>query len=536
MDIKKIEPANAGQASIPTASQGAVTASPVVVPEGETNKSLNPSASIIGATLVENDKEKYGALKTYQTVLRATAHDVRAPLTSIFNQISLLRQKGDFSSNEVLLRLLQRFEITYEKFVKGKEHNYLTEEDNLGKLEYWKQLSLKEGRPEDTLRSLMDYRANLEKGFRTEFFPLVKELAQEIAKLNPRPVDSDRISRTADFALTFFDNFDARLADNPGDIRTFTPREAVQEAINFTESNLTLTVSPKGPNNPIIMDPNRFKNIILNLIINAAKYGDRCLITFEEADGFVRVRVSDNGPGVKDDDKERIFEEGVSGSPGESKGPSSGKNEGLGLATIRRDLKIVNGSIKVEDAPGSVREQLNIPNSNKGASFVIEIPLASLQKGTPLAEKANPTTIAQEKRPSTTLPLRVLIIDDDEDIRDLLPLLIELAYKGKCIFQTATTVQEALDMLDTTTSDKLPHLILVDVGLPGGILGPEIKPRLDERNIRGITVIAQTNNNPKETLRDFSYLDGAVQKPVDMTDPEDRCRRIIGKIIAGLSS
>lgn len=111
---------------------------------------------------------------------------------------------------------------------------------------------------------------------------------------------------------------------------------------------------------PITLRANRVvEEIFSNLISNALKYakeGRKVVVVGEEVNSSWRVKVRDFGPGIRDEDKEDVFnrfqrrmKKGVRGT-------------GLGLAIARKVAELHSGHIWVEDTPGG------------GATFVVELP------------------------------------------------------------------------------------------------------------------------------------------------------------------
>ncbi len=101
------------------------------------------------------------------------------------------------------------------------------------------------------------------------------------------------------------------------------------------------------------------EEVFTNLISNAIKYapeGRRVVLTGEEKDSFWRIKVIDFGEGVRDENKQAIFERFT------RKEKRGVKGSGLGLAIARRIVELHNGRIWVEDNPEG------------GAVFIVEIP------------------------------------------------------------------------------------------------------------------------------------------------------------------
>jgi signal transduction histidine kinase len=96
-----------------------------------------------------------------------------------------------------------------------------------------------------------------------------------------------------------------------------------------------------------------------NLIENAAKYGGGSVfVTVEENDGYVEMLVEDDGRGIPEAERERIFDRGVrldTGKPG----------TGLGLAIVRDVAEIYDGSVALEESEdlGGLMVRLRLPKA-----------------------------------------------------------------------------------------------------------------------------------------------------------------------------
>jgi signal transduction histidine kinase len=117
------------------------------------------------------------------------------------------------------------------------------------------------------------------------------------------------------------------------------------------EKNLELSViisddMPKGKG-----DEQRISQVILNLLGNAIKFTDQGAIKIEtkvEKQDFI-VSVSDTGPGLSEEDQQKIFEEfrQADGSSTRKKGGT-----GLGLSISKRIIEMHKGNIDVESTLG----------------------------------------------------------------------------------------------------------------------------------------------------------------------------------------
>jgi signal transduction histidine kinase len=96
-----------------------------------------------------------------------------------------------------------------------------------------------------------------------------------------------------------------------------------------------------------------------NLIENAAKYGGGSVfVTVEDSDEMVEIQIEDDGRGIPENDRQRIFDRGVrldSGKPG----------TGLGMAIVRDVAEIYNGTIELDESEdmGGLLVRLRLPKA-----------------------------------------------------------------------------------------------------------------------------------------------------------------------------
>jgi len=122
---------------------------------------------------------------------------------------------------------------------------------------------------------------------------------------------------------------------------------------------------------PIIQaDPVRLRQILLNLLSNAAKFVDRgqVILGAEVAPPYLHIWVRDTGPGIPDDMQERIFEPFITVARPRRKL----EGVGLGLSITRRLVALHQGSMRVESRPG------------QGSTFHVYLPLPILSDRPPV--------------------------------------------------------------------------------------------------------------------------------------------------------
>ena len=115
-------------------------------------------------------------------------------------------------------------------------------------------------------------------------------------------------------------------------------------------------------------DERRIAQVLLNLVGNAIKFTDtgEVAVRVTNSGGVFLVSVADTGPGIKPEDRQRIFEEFQQSDASSSKSKSG---TGLGLAIAKRIVELHGGRIWVESAPG------------KGSTFCFSMPVQTEQQG-----------------------------------------------------------------------------------------------------------------------------------------------------------
>jgi signal transduction histidine kinase len=111
-------------------------------------------------------------------------------------------------------------------------------------------------------------------------------------------------------------------------------------------------------------DRRRLTQVILNLLSNALKFTEQGGVTVrscENGDGFLEVRVRDIGPGISEDQQERIFEAFYQVEQGLTRRVGG---TGRGLAITRRCARLMGGDVTAHSRLG------------EGSEFVVKVPAA----------------------------------------------------------------------------------------------------------------------------------------------------------------
>jgi signal transduction histidine kinase len=146
------------------------------------------------------------------------------------------------------------------------------------------------------------------------------------------------------------------------------PVPLVSEIVEATRTQLSpdLWLDLRYPSAvpPVAADPDKLRQVLVNLIDNAVKYSSegRIEVRLQPHDGEMRFSVSDEGLGIPPEDQDRIFEKFHRLDPDMRRGVGG---TGLGLYICRELIEHMEGRIWVESEPG------------KGSTFMFELPLAA---------------------------------------------------------------------------------------------------------------------------------------------------------------
>ena len=209
------------------------------------------------------------------------------------------------------------------------------------------------------------------------------------------------------------------------------------------ESQLDVSVGP------VRGDPTRLQQIVWNLVSNAIKFtprDGRVDIRVARRDSGAEISVRDTGEGISAEDLPNIFDRfGVVHSS-----TRSHKGLGLGLSIVRHLVQLHGGTVRADSAgPG------------QGAIFTVTLPVMAGglgdQKGSETADTPS-RNLAGARLPELN-GLRVLVVDDEADARDLMRAV--LAQCGAQV-TVAATVPAALEAIGQTPFDVL----VSDIAMP----------------------------------------------------------------------
>ncbi|HKH73173.1 MAG TPA: PAS domain S-box protein [Vicinamibacterales bacterium] len=191
----------------------------------------------------------------------------------------------------------------------------------------------------------------------------------------------------------------------------------------------------------VIGDADRIRQILWNLLTNAVKFtpkGGRVEIELRTTDTGASVVVTDTGQGIRQDFLRHVFERF---RQADSTASRRHGGLGLGLAIVRHLTEAHGGSVSAES-----------PGEGLGATFTLQLPVREVRTRAKTGE-------TPETRGTALSGLRVLLVDDEADTRDVLRVLLEV--QGANV-TAASSAGEALEILRRHPTDVL----LADIGMP----------------------------------------------------------------------
>jgi PAS domain S-box-containing protein len=246
------------------------------------------------------------------------------------------------------------------------------------------------------------------------------------------------------------------------------------------------------PEEPIHLNADRARlaQVFGNLLNNSCKYTEpngTITLKAKRMDDEVLVTVKDNGAGIPRDKIGSIFDMFMQVDRSSER---SQEGLGIGLTLVKRLVEMHGGAIDARS-----------DGEGHGSEFTVRLPVVT---------KSAVSLPATDTASQSSIPRRVLIVDDNRDSADSLAMLFEIT--GNKAFLAYDGV-EALEAIEK----HRPEVVLLDIGLPK-LDGHEVCRRIREKAWgRDIVIIALTGWGQEDDRRksEQAGFNGHLVKPVD---------------------
>lgn len=238
----------------------------------------------------------------------------------------------------------------------------------------------------------------------------------------------------------------------PLDVQTVTFARVIEAAVDSARPaiearglRLTVVLDTEGV---LSGDPARLQQIVWNLLTNATKFtprGGSIRVVLRRNESHLELSVTDSGQGISPAFLDHVFDRFKQADPSTTRQHGG---LGLGLAIAKNLVEMHGGTIEAHS-----------DGLGHGATFIVRVPVAAMRRAvSPLPTRAPEAPLRMDSPPELQ-GLRVLVVDDEPDARDL--VMAVLADCGALV-TTAPSVAVAMSALE----QEVPDVLLSDIGMP----------------------------------------------------------------------
>jgi signal transduction histidine kinase/FixJ family two-component response regulator len=298
--------------------------------------------------------------------------------------------------------------------------------------------------------------------------------------------------------------------------------DSIRPAADAKSIRLQTILDPAA--GPIAGDADRLQQIVWNLLTNAVKFtpkGGRIQVRIQRINSHVEIIVTDSGVGINKEFLPHVFDRFRQADASTTRIHGG---LGLGLSIVHQLVDLHGGSVSVSSE-----------GEGKGATFTIILPFVGVVSNQKEADAVHPA-YSDEITGFEGLPslagLRVLVVDDEEDTRELIREVLRECGSEVILSRSAA---EALDALE----QHKPDILVSDLGMPdedGYSLITRIRALPAERGgqipAAALTAYARAEDRMRVLRSGFQFH---LPKPVDSAELVTVIASLAGRAYKGQS-
>ena len=296
---------------------------------------------------------------------------------------------------------------------------------------------------------------------------------------------------------------------------------AVQGAIDGVRPSadakeiLILSVLPSSPDE-VLADPDRLEQVFRNLLSNAVKFTPhkgRIEVAVERLAAQWQIRVIDNGQGMSGDFLPHVFDRFRQADSSTTRAQGG---LGIGLTIVRHIVELHGGTVQAASE-----------GAGRGSTFTVSLPVPALEGGREPASTRDPLPGAGAAAHADLAGLRVIIVDDEADARDLLSRSLTRLGVEVLAVGSAASAFEALGRFQ-------PHVLVCDIAMPeedGYSLIRRVRLLPDEQRSKvpalAVTAFAREEDRLRALSAGFQMY---ATKPIEPSEFVDRVAVLSGRL------
>lgn len=249
---------------------------------------------------------------------------------------------------------------------------------------------------------------------------------------------------------------------------------------------------------PVLGDPQRLQQVLWNLLTNAVKFTPnrgRIEVLMQRVNSHVEISIQDSGMGISSEFLPYVFDRFRQGDASTTRNHSG---LGLGLAIVKHLMELHGGTVAAKSM-----------GLDRGATFTIALPMVAVSDN---VHDSRPSPQTNGRSVPQLTGIKVLVVDDDEDSRDMVAMTLR---KAGAIVRSAAGADAAMSLID----EVLPQVIVSDIGMPeknGFTFVEELRARPLSRGGKipaaALTAYTRVEDRVQALCAGFQIL---LPKPVD---------------------